>query len=79
MKVIGHFLIVDQIPDEYVSETKKAIVDIESIVKIECSLNTKNKKEYSTIFFHECDPIVVENSIEEITNTLENEYFEEEY
>lgn len=76
MKVIGHFLVVDQAFTD-TTKTKTALIDIESIETIseaEC-----NGREYRKIFFNGGSPMYVNNSMEEITNILENEYSSEEY
>lgn len=76
MKVIGHFLVVDQAFTD-TAKTKTALINIESIETI--SEVEYNGREYRKIFFNGGSPVYVNNSMEEITNTLENEYSSEEY
>lgn len=76
MKVIGHFLVVDQAFTDS-TKTKTALIDIKSIEAI--SEAKCNEREYRKIFFNGGSPMYVNNSMEEITNTLENEYFSEKY
>lgn len=74
MKVIGHFLVVNQIFTD-IPESKPALVDIESIESI--SESRLNGRECREIYFNGSAPMSVNNSMEEIINTLENEYAEE--
>lgn len=76
MKVIGHFLVVDQVFTD-TAETKTALIDIESIESI--SETKLNERACRKIYFNGSSPIHVNNSIEEITKTLENEYVKETY
>lgn len=74
MKVIGHFLVVDQIFVD-LPETKPALVDIESIANIsEVKLNEKDCRK---IYFNNCAPLSISNTMEEIINTLEDAYTDE--
>lgn len=74
MKVIGHFLVVDQVFVD-LPETKPALVDIESITNI--SEVKLNKKDCRKIYFNNCAPLGVSNTMEEIINTLEDAYTDE--
>lgn len=76
MKVIGNFLVVTQIFFD-TTEEKQALVNIDDIQFISEGKDEQGAHRY--IYCNQRPPIIVKESIEEITNTLENEYFEEEY
>lgn len=76
MKVIGNFLVVTQVFSD-TTEEKQALVNIDDIQLISEGQDEKGTHGY--IYCSQRPPIVVKESVEEITNTLENEYFTEEY
>lgn len=76
MKVIGNFLIVTQVFGD-TTEEKQALVNIDDIQFIREGRDEKGTHGY--IYCSQRPPIVVKESVEEITNILENEYFSEEY
>lgn len=76
MKVIGNFLVVTQVFND-TTEEKEALVNIDDIQFISEGRDEKGTHGY--IYCNQRMPITVKESVEEIANTLENEYFSEEY
>lgn len=76
MKVIGNFLVVTQVFND-TTEEKQALVNIDDIQFIGEGRDEKGLHGY--IYCSQRPPIAVKESVEEITNILENEYFSEEY
>lgn len=71
MKVIGNFLVVTQVFND-TTEEKQALVNIDNIQFIGEGKDERGTHGY--IYCSQRPAIVVKESVEEITNTLENEY-----
>ena len=76
MKVIGNFLVVTQVFND-TTEEKQVLVNIDDIHFIGEERDEKGTHGY--IYCSQRPPVVVKESVEEITNILKNEYFSEEY
>lgn len=74
MKVIGNFLVVTQIFSD-TTEEKQALVNIDDIQLIGAGEDEKGSHGY--IYLSQRPSITVKETVEEIANTLENEFNEE--